>query len=167
MPILAPDTLDFTSNSLEQTIRLGVRLGELLQAGDVICLAGNLGAGKTAFASGVGKGWGARELVNSPTFVIAHEHRRERDATRLYHLDCYRLTGLEDAETIGIEDMLAGDAVVLIEWPERIVPLLPDERLWISLAEADVPTRRQLQFRASGSRCQTLLEAFRRDAFGG
>ncbi len=167
MPILSPDTLDFTSNSLEQTTRLGVRLGELLAAGDLICLSGDLGAGKTAFAAGVGRGWRAREVVNSPTFVFSHEHRRDVDDVLLYHVDCYRLSGAEDAESIGIADILAGDSVVLIEWPERILSILPAERLWISLVAADVPTRRQIQFRASGTRYQTLLDSFRRGAFGG
>ncbi len=167
MPILSPDSLEFTSNSFDQTVRLGLRLGELLRVGDVLCLSGELGAGKTAFASGVGKGWGAQELVNSPTFVLSHEHRHAADSTRLYHLDCYRLAGAEDAETIGIEDILAGEGVVMIEWPEHITAILPAEHLWISFAATDLPTRRQLQFRARGTRYQTLLDDFRRSAFGG
>lgn len=167
MPILSADVLDFTSNSLEQTVRLGVRLGELLQAGDLLCLSGDLGAGKTAFASGVGRGWGVREVVNSPTFVFSHEHHRTADDVRLYHLDCYRLSGAGDAESIGIEDILAGDSVVMIEWPERIAAILPAERMWISLTATDAATRRQIQFRAEGLRYRTLLDRFRRSAFGG
>ncbi len=169
MAILAPDTLEFISSSAEQTARLGARLGELLNPGDLIGLSGDLGAGKTAFAAGVGRGWGARELVSSPTYVLAHEHHRAADDTRLYHLDCYRLASLEDAESMGIEDILAGDAAVLIEWPERITDLLPVDRLWITLT-ADLiaePTRRQIQIKANGARYQTLLDSFRRLAFGG
>ncbi len=167
MPILPPNVLDFISSSPDQTARLGMRLGEHLLPGDVLCLSGTLGAGKTAFAAGVGHGWGAREPVNSPTFVLAHEHRRDRDATRLYHLDCYRLAGIEDAESIGIDDMLTGENVMIIEWPERIEALLPADRLWIALTADDVETRRQLHFRADGMRAQTLLDTFRRHAFGG
>jgi tRNA threonylcarbamoyladenosine biosynthesis protein TsaE len=167
MPILSADTLEFVSNSAEQTTRLGLRLGELLHPGDVICLSGDLGAGKTAFASGVGRGWGAKEAVNSPTYVFAHQHRHSADDRFLYHLDCYRLNDVEDAETIGIEDILSGESVVVIEWPERIEALLTLERLWVDLSPTDILTRRLIQFRAVGARYQTLLDDFRRSTFGG
>src|SRR5258707_11424486 len=90
----APDSLTFSleSTSVEQTAYFGARLGKLLGAGDVICLSGPLGAGKTALAAGIAAGWGALEPVNSPTFVFVHEHHRAADALRLYHVDCYRLT---------------------------------------------------------------------------
>ena len=168
MPILPPNVLDFVSHSLEQTVRLGARLGELVLPGDVITLSGELGAGKTAFASGFGLGFGAREPVTSPTFVFAHEHRRAADKVKLYHIDCYRLSGVVDADSIGLSDMLAGDAVLLVEWPERILPLLPIERLSITLDVLDeAPTRRQMQFHATGERAETLLDTFRKRAFGG
>jgi tRNA threonylcarbamoyladenosine biosynthesis protein TsaE len=167
VPILTPDILDFTSHSAEQTARIGVRLGGLLMPGDVVCLSGELGAGKTALAAGIGKGWGVLEQVNSPTFVFIHEHRRAIDAVRLYHVDCYRLPDAENASTIGLDEILAGDDVAIIEWPERIEALLPDARLWIHLTVFDDYTeKRQVQFRASGNRYQTLLDTFRRKAFG-
>lgn len=167
LPILKPSDLAFISNSAEQTARLGTRLGQLLSKGDLICLSGPLGAGKTALAAGVGKGWGTPDLVNSPTFVFVHEYHRPAEAVRLFHVDCYRLSSLEDAESIGIEEILAGDDTVLIEWPERIQPLLPPDRLWIQMDLLDeAGTKRQLTFRASGTRYETLLDAFRRSAFG-
>lgn len=167
MPILKSTDLAFTSNSAEQTVRLGVRLGQLLAKGDVICLSGDLGAGKTAFAAGVGKGWGTSDLVNSPTFVFVHEYRRPGESVRLFHVDCYRLGGEEDAESIGVEEILAGDDIVMIEWPERIDSFLPTERLWVQMDLLDAGgTKRQLTFRASGARYETLLDAFRRSAFG-
>jgi len=167
VPILTPDILDFTSHSAEQTARIGTRLGGLLVAGDIICLSGDLGAGKTALAAGIGKGWGALEMVNSPTFVFVHEHRRANEDMRLYHVDCYRLPDAENAVTIGIDDMLAGRDIVVIEWPERIEALLPEERLWIHLMPFDDFTeKRQVQFRATGTHYQQLLDTFRRKAFG-
>lgn len=167
MPILTPDILDFTSHSAEQTARIGTRLGGLLAAGDVICLSGDLGAGKTVLAAGIGKGWGALEPVNSPTFVFVHEHRRRRDDERLNHVDCYRLSGVEDVDTIGIDEILMGNDIAVIEWPERIESLLPEERLWIHLSAFDDFTeKRQLQFRATGKHYQQLLVEFRRKAFG-
>jgi tRNA threonylcarbamoyladenosine biosynthesis protein TsaE len=131
------NTITLISHSAAQTVQIGATLGHLLARGDVICLSGDLGAGKTALASGIGRGWGALEPVNSPTFVFVHEHRRRDDDQRLYHVDCYRLSGPDDAESIGIEDVLAGDHPVMIEWPERILPLLPPLRLDILLEPLD------------------------------
>ncbi|MCZ2095140.1 MAG: tRNA (adenosine(37)-N6)-threonylcarbamoyltransferase complex ATPase subunit type 1 TsaE [Anaerolineae bacterium] len=129
MPILREGELDLISHSAEQTRRLGMRLGTLLQAGDVICLSGDLGAGKTAFASGIGAGWGATVSVTSPTFNLVHEHEREEDDQLLYHLDCYRIHSPGDAMTIGLDDILSGRGPVVIEWPEHIEAVLPLERL--------------------------------------
>ncbi len=155
------------SENATQTAEYGAQLGALLRVGDLICLSGDLGAGKTAFTSGIGRGWGAREMVSSPTFVFSHEHRRNQDQTRLVHIDCYRLNSVVDAESIGIEDMLSGDFIAVIEWPERIMPLLPNERLWIELlTEADdfeqneALSRRLLRFTAYGGRAESLLSSF-------
>jgi tRNA threonylcarbamoyladenosine biosynthesis protein TsaE len=160
-------THSLTSHSLEQTTELGVRLGEPLAGGDVICLSGELGAGKTALAAGIGKGWGARETINSPTFVFVHEHRRTADDLVLFHVDCYRLANFDDAESIGIEDILAGDGVAVIEWPERIEALLPTERLWITLetpGDGEAETERQITLEATGARYIGILEAVFRES---
>lgn len=151
-----PDRLELTSHSVEETVALGKSLGALLRAGDVICLSGDLGAGKTAFTSGIGRGWGAMEPVNSPTFVFVHEHHRNPDDMRLYHLDCYRLASEDDAISIGIEDILAGDDVAILEWPERVKDFLPTERLWIDLFVIDDNTR-AIEFKAFGVRYNDLL----------
>src|SRR5260221_13949682 len=156
---LVSDTLRFISYDLDQTIQFGIRLGELLSPGDVICLSGEMGAGKTALTAGIGKGWRALEPVNSPTFVFMHPHRRAEDVLRLYHLDCYRLNSLEDALSIGIENILNGRDVVVIEWPERITSLLPTERLWITLEALDDADARQLDLEAVGERYIALLDA--------
>src|SRR3990170_117452 len=100
-PILAPDVVEFVSGSPAQTARIGERLGELLQPGDVICLAGALGAGKTCLAQGVGKGWGASGDVTSPTFTLVHELRRSRDDALLYHIDLYRIESSAEARLLG------------------------------------------------------------------
>lgn len=165
MPILREGELDIMSHSPEQTQRLGARLGALLQAGDVICLTGDMGAGKTVFSSGIGKGWQAKTPVTSPTFNLVHQHHREQDKTVLYHLDCYRLDDTQDALGIGLEDILDGQGVVILEWAERITELLPKEHLWIELKVRD-ETRRNLVLEAVGKRYETLIEKFRADAFG-
>jgi tRNA threonylcarbamoyladenosine biosynthesis protein TsaE len=166
VPILRSGTLEFTSHSAAQTARLGHRLGELIRPGDVICLSGGLGAGKTAFSRGLGKGWGAVPALTSPTFTLVHEHTREADALRLYHVDGYRLSGAEDALSFGLEEMLLDANPLLLEWPERVTDLLPASRLTIQFEVLD-DDRRHIYFEASGDGYEDLLEAYRRRTFGG
>jgi tRNA threonylcarbamoyladenosine biosynthesis protein TsaE len=158
-------TLDFISSSFEQTVRLGVRLGELIEVGDVLCLAGEMGTGKTALASGIGRGWGASHRVTSPSYVLVNQYPRLTDGRILYHIDCYRLERWEDVATSGLEDILDGSGAVMIEWPERIEYLLPEERLLIEMRHIS-ETRRGLRFQASGDGPESLLEKFRQSAFG-
>lgn len=147
------------TTSAAQTETLGERIGRLLSAGLVLCLSGDLGAGKTALARGIGRGFGALEPITSPTFVLIHEHRRAADALLLYHLDCYRLETPESAETLGLEDILGSDEIAMIEWPERIVAYLPPDHLWIALEEGEAEGSREITFRAGGPRSQALLMA--------
>jgi tRNA threonylcarbamoyladenosine biosynthesis protein TsaE len=165
MAILDENTLDFISNSLEQTVRLGVRLGELLAAGDVICLSGELGAGKTALASGIGRGWGAGQQVTSPSFTLVKEYPRLHDGLILYHVDCYRLETAADVATVGLEEILDDGGATMIEWPERIEQLLPEDQLWVAMRYVS-ETRRGLRITASGDRPAGLLKQFKQNAFG-
>ncbi|MEW6566761.1 MAG: tRNA (adenosine(37)-N6)-threonylcarbamoyltransferase complex ATPase subunit type 1 TsaE [Chloroflexota bacterium] len=165
MPILDETSLEFLSHSPEQTRRLGVRLGELLRPGDVICLAGDLGSGKTTMAQGIARGWGCLDTVTSPTFVLINEYRRA-DGGRLYHFDAFRLNGVQDAAGLGLSEVLESDGPVLVEWPERVEPLLPRERLWVTLRWTD-ESRRGLRLEAAGHRYERLLRQFRKMAFGG
>ncbi len=165
MPILKEGELDIISHSEDQTRRLGTRLGALLQPGDVVCLSGDMGAGKTAFAVGIGKGWGAKTPLTSPTFNLIHEHRRDSDNMRLYHLDCYRLGGALDAETIGLDDVISGRGAVILEWPENINAVLPKERLWVELRVLEL-TRRNFIMEGVGKRYEELLNKFRESTFG-
>lgn len=165
MPILKPGTLEFVSHSTEQTVRIGYRLGEILRAGDVICLYGDLGAGKTAFSRGLGKGWGAVPAVTSPTFTLVHEHTRTADALRLYHVDAYRLAGPDDGLSFGLDELLADNNPLLLEWPERVGELLPADRMDVTfLFQSN--ERRQIIFEAQGDTYVNLLEDFRRRTFG-
>ncbi len=165
MPIIREGQLDLVSYSAEQTSRLGARLGTLLQPGDVICLSGDMGAGKTVFASGIGKGWGATPQITSPTFNLVHVHRRSKDSAKLYHLDCYRLASLLDADSIGLDDILGGASIALFEWPEHIAAALPAERLWIEFRILE-PTRRNILFEAVGQRFEALLAQYRSQTLG-
>jgi tRNA threonylcarbamoyladenosine biosynthesis protein TsaE len=165
MAILDKWTFDFVSSSLEQTVRLGIRLGELLQPRDLLCLSGELGAGKTVLARGIGRGWGAAVRVTSPTFTLINQYPRLTDGRILYHVDCYRLETMADAITTGLEDVLEGNGALMIEWPERIEALLPDDRFTITMTYEN-ETRRALRFQAKGERSIRLFEAFKHSAFG-
>jgi len=165
-PILDEHTLEFVSRSPEQTRRLGARLGVLLKGGEVICLEGSLGSGKTCLAQGIGRGWGVSQTLTSPTFVLVREYVRPGDAVTLYHVDLYRISGAEETLTLGVDEFL-GDrhAICIIEWAERSRSLMPEEHLWVQLEFAD-PMRRAMYFTAQGERHTAILHEFRHAAFG-
>ena len=164
MPILDSHTIDFFSRSPEQTRSIGMRLGGALQAGDVVCLQGNLGAGKTTFVQGIAKGWGSLDSVSSPTFIIVNVYRRA-DQGQLFHMDAYRLDSTSEAEELDLDSMLS-QGPLLIEWPERLNGLVPNERLWIQLEHID-EEEREMKFKSSGQRYDGLLEIIRHAAYGG
>jgi tRNA threonylcarbamoyladenosine biosynthesis protein TsaE len=166
MPILDKHTLDFISHSPEQTRRFGARLGALLHAGDVICLEGQLGTGKTCLTQGIGQGMGIVEPITSPTFILIAERQPPPPAPTLYHIDLYRLAApVDEALALGLADYLRGDGICVIEWAERIRSALPNERLWIVLRYLD-DSKRGILMKAAGKRYDQILQKFRRDAFG-
>jgi tRNA threonylcarbamoyladenosine biosynthesis protein TsaE len=156
--------MDFFSRSPEQTRRVGSRLGGALQAGDVICLQGDLGAGKTTFVQGIAQGWGSVDSVSSPTFILVNMYRRA-DQSQLFHMDAYRLESTPEAEELDLDSMLAQGAL-LIEWPERMNGLIPNERLWVNLEHIE-EEEREVKFKATGKRYDELLEVIRHGTFGG
>ncbi len=164
MPILDAHTLDFFSRSPEQTRRIGMRLGSALRPGDVICLQGDLGAGKTTFVQGLAQGWGTLDSVSSPTFIIVNLYRRA-DGAQLFHMDAYRLDSTSEAEELDLESMLT-QGPLLIEWPERIQGLIPPDRIWLEM-EYLADEHRQMRFKSRGKRYDTLLAELRHTLFGG
>lgn len=163
MPVLDPKSLEFISRSAEQTRRAGMRLGSLLKPGDWICLVGDLGSGKTTLVQGLAAGWGSLDPVSSPTFVLVNVYRH-LTGKRLYHLDAYRLSGPAEADDLDLEAMVSNGPLV-IEWANNIEPVLPDERLWISMRWID-ESQRDMVFMANGPRYLALLREFRRLVYG-
>ena len=161
--------MDFFSRSPEQTRLVGRRLGEALETGDVICLQGDLGAGKTTFVQGIAQGWGSIDSVSSPTFILVNVYRRAdvggSTQPLLFHMDAYRLDSTSEAEELDLDTMLAQGAL-LIEWPERMNGLIPEERLWVNLEPMD-EEEREMKFKASGERYDEILEVIRHDTLGG
>jgi tRNA threonylcarbamoyladenosine biosynthesis protein TsaE len=164
MPILDFHSLEIISRSAEQTRRVGMRLGTLLQAGDLIGLVGDLGSGKTTLVQGVAAGWGSLDPVSSPTFVLVNVYRR-LDGMRLYHLDAYRLSGAAEAIDLDLDAML-DQGPMLVEWAERVQEALPADGLWVQLTYVD-ENQRDMIIKARGEHYISMLANFRKLVYGG
>lgn len=145
------------SESPADTASIGHELGRLLESGDIVCLIGELGAGKTVLARGIAEGLGVdASRVASPTFTLAREYSGRLP---VYHLDLYRLSGSDDVEDAGLVDYLDGDGVALVEWPQVYKPLAEMNRLDVAITSPGCGDRRELELRAHGARYESILEA--------
>jgi tRNA threonylcarbamoyladenosine biosynthesis protein TsaE len=156
------NTVDFISSSPSQTLRVGARIGELLRPGDLVCLHGDLGTGKTTLVQGMARGWGSSRAARSPTFLLVHEYKRA-DGMVLFHLDAFRLRSGE-FPGLEVEDAL-GNGAIVVEWPDRLEGILPDDRLKVEMWWID-ETRRNVRIESKGARSEEILRAFRKLAFG-
>lgn len=148
----------FKSQSKEVTLKLGQSLGHILLGGDVLCLEGDLGAGKTALAQGIAAGLGITAAVTSPTFTFIQEYvTSSQDNLRLVHMDLYRLQRPEEVEVIGVDDAFQTDVICLIEWPKIAEDYLPDDRLDIQI-QGSGEDMRIFTFRFQEERWQERLE---------
>ena len=121
----------YETNSEKETFELGKNLGEQAKAGQIFCLNGDLGVGKTVFTQGFAKGLGIEENVNSPTFTIIQVYEEGR--IPLYHFDVYRIGDPEEMYEIGYEEYFFGEGVCLIEWSKLIDELIPEEAITIEI----------------------------------
>ena len=135
------------SSAVEETRDIGERLASLMLPGDVIVLSGDLGSGKTALAQGIGRGLGVEGPVVSPTFVIVREHA---GPLPMAHVDVYRLDHVQELHDLGFEEVLDAGRVTVIEWGERVAPLLPESRLEVSLRTGPTPAEREIECAARG-----------------
>ncbi len=163
MAVIEKGSFEVISRSPTQTRRIGMRLGELLMPGDVVCMEGDLGAGKTTLAQGIASGWGSYDSVTSPTFVLVNVYRR-LDQNQLFHLDAYRLSGPAEALDLDIDAMLA-QGPLIIEWADRVDEALPEDFLWIRMKLIH-DEQRDFIVNARGERHKLLLEQFRGDIYG-
>ena len=163
-PVLTDHSFDIITHSPTQTFQVGERLGRLLQPGDVVCLQGNLGTGKTCLTQGIGAGLHVEGVISSPTFVFVNEHPPLDSGPYLYHIDLYRIEDMAAAYGLGLEDYMYGDGVTVIEWAERASDMVPRERLWITLSYIDY-AKRSLLFQAAGERYVRILEELKNELF--
>lgn len=124
----------FHTNSADETIELGRKIGSFLKKGDVIALQGGLAAGKTTITKGIASSLGVKDEITSPTFCLISEYEGK---TPFYHMDIYRLEGTDDFINLGAEDFIYGNGVSVIEWSEKIMDELPDKTIIISLEAKD------------------------------
>lgn len=133
----------FEVGSVEETWALARRLASELKPGDVVCLDGDLGAGKTTFTQGLAAALGVPGRVTSPTFCIVQEHRGN---SVLVHMDLYRLRGEDDVLAVGWEDYLAEGAILVVEWPDRAGTLIPATAQRVAFERLDGGERRRVAF---------------------
>jgi tRNA threonylcarbamoyladenosine biosynthesis protein TsaE len=142
----------FITKTAEETMSLAEKLGTILQPGDVLTLAGDLGAGKTTFTKGLAKGLGITRTVNSPTFTIIKEYKGR---IPLYHMDVYRL---EDSdEDLGFEEYFSGDGVCVVEWAVFIEDYLPEERMELVISHKG-ENEREFQIKPIGKRYEERVK---------
>lgn len=163
MAVIEKGSFEVISRSPTQTRRIGMRLGEMLQPGDVIGLEGNLGAGKTTLVQGIASGWGSYDSVSSPTYVLINVYRR-LDRKQLFHLDAFRLTSPGEAIDLDIDTML-NQGPLLVEWADRIKEALPEDYLWINMRFIN-DEQRDFIVNARGDRHKNLLDQFREEIYG-
>lgn len=135
------------TRSVDETRDLGAALAAVVRPGDVVVLAGDLGAGKTALVQGVGRGLGVDEPVTSPTFTLVQEYEARLP---VYHLDVYRLDRFDEVIDLGLSELLDDEGVVLIEWGDAVVRLLPNDLLEIRLTFGEGEDDRRVEVRGVG-----------------
>lgn len=147
--------LKFITECVEETSRIGEKLGKQLKMGNIICLSGDLGAGKTAFTKGVAKGLGVEDYVTSPTYTIINEYE---GILPLYHFDVYRLNDVEEMYELGYEEYFFGDGVVVLEWADIVKEIIPKERLWITILNTKGDNTREIIMEPTGEAYDNMLK---------
>lgn len=157
---MSPIQFRIVTSSPAETEALGRRLGGLLRAGDVVALSGDLGAGKTVLARGIAAGADASGYIASPTFTLVREYR---GPTTVYHVDLYRLDRPQQLDDLGLDEILDGAGIVVIEWAEKASLLLPAEHLWVTIRFIDGDEVRELVFGAKGGRYVEIVATLARE----
>lgn len=153
--------IDVTTNSPEETRRIGAGFASLVRRGDLINLIGDLGAGKTSLVQGLAEGLRVNENITSPTFAIIKEYETGR--LPLFHIDVYRLDGARDLEELGYEDCFYADGVTAVEWGDKVSELIPEDALTIEMKRAGAgagnENKRQISFIFKDIRWASVVEA--------
>ena len=148
----------FITNSPEETVHLGRKIGKLLKQGDVVALLGNLGAGKTVIANGLCSGLGVKEnYITSPTYTIVNQYDGR---IPVYHIDLYRLNDSKELYNLGWDEYIYGHGACVIEWADKAKEMLPEEYLMVNIKVTGT-NKRKIILQAKGSSYRNLLERLR------
>lgn len=139
----------------DKTKEIGYKLGRLLKKGDVVCLTGDLGAGKTTLTKSIAKGLEVDEDVTSPTFTIINEYDGRLP---VYHFDVYRIMDIDEMYDIGYEEYFYGNGVCIVEWASQIEELIPKEHLWIEIKLGEEINSRDFYIKATTKHFESIIE---------
>ena len=146
--------MNFITNTVEETIKLGIKIGKRLNPGDIVCIDGDLGSGKTHLTKGIALGLGIDEHITSPTFNIVNEYEGR---LKFYHFDVYRVNDPDEIAAIGFDEYIFSDAASVIEWSDYISELIPKEHIQIRIAN-ESETSRSISIQWFGKRYDYLKE---------
>lgn len=141
-------------NSLDATKEFGEKLGKLLKKGDIVCLNGDLGAGKTTLTKSIGLGLGVEEYITSPTFSLINEYKGRLP---VYHFDVYRLENVDELDDLGFDEYFFGGGVCIIEWAEKIEKMLPKEIIVLDIESGEDIDKRRISIGGTGQRYKEVL----------
>ena len=138
----------------------GRQIGKLTNPGDIICLIGDLGTGKTHLTKGIAEGLGIKEHITSPTFNIVNEYEGR---LKFYHFDVYRLGSSDEMYELGCDEYLYGDGATVLEWADSVEDVIPAQRLWITIRKLENQDQREIRMEASGLAYENLLKEMEKD----
>ncbi|MBV1817373.1 tRNA (adenosine(37)-N6)-threonylcarbamoyltransferase complex ATPase subunit type 1 TsaE [Bacteroidales bacterium MSK.15.36] len=152
--------MEIVLKGLEDTEKFGYRLGSLLEGGDIVCLTGDLGAGKTTLTKSIAKGLDVKDYITSPTFALINEYKGR---VPVYHFDVYRLEGIEDVIDLGFEEYFYSKGVTIIEWGDKIEKFLPEDILTVEMNRGKTDNERIVSIFSNGKRSETIIEELKKN----
>lgn len=152
--------MEIRLNSLEETEEFGIKLGRALRRGDILCLNGDLGAGKTTLTKSIGLGLGVEEYITSPTFALINQYSGRLP---VYHFDVYRLENVEELFDLGFDEYFYGNGVCIIEWADKIDRMIPKERIVIDIEKGNNLNERIFKFSGDEARLDELMKELKLD----
>ena len=147
--------MEIILKGLKETEEFGIKLGSLMKRGDILCLNGDLGAGKTTMTKSIGLGLGVEEYITSPTFALINEYRGRLP---VYHFDVYRLENADDLYDLGFDDYFYGNGVCVIEWADKIQRMIPKDRIVVDIEKGNEDDERLLKISGYGKRYEELIK---------
>lgn len=147
--------MEILLKGLEKTKEFGIKLGSLLKSGDVVCLNGDLGSGKTTLTKAIGLGLGVDDYITSPTFALINEYKGRMP---VYHFDVYRLENVEELYDLGFDEYFYGRGVSIIEWADKIERFLPEERIVLDIKKGIGIDERKIIIKIYGNRYKDIIK---------